>query len=121
MKTNGRIASLALAAVALALAGCETSKINPTAGGGGLTGDWKPDAGAYTARFENGAFTTTALDTGNMISQGGYVAISEKEVDLNWNSNVTGTANSAKCQRPDPNTLTCTDAGGRSFVLRRAA
>lgn len=111
---------LAVVATALALAACETATINPTAGGGGLAGNWKPDQGAYTASFQNGAFTTTALDTGNVISQGSYVAISEKEVELNWQSNVTNTPNSARCQRPDPNTLVCSDAGGKAFTLRRA-
>ncbi len=106
-------------ASALALFGCQTDKINPTAGGGGLTGDWRPDSGGYTAKFENGKFTTVAVDTGNVISQGGYLAISETEVDLNWVSNLTGTSNTAKCVRPDLNILNCTDGGGKAFVLRR--
>lgn len=110
----------ALVALGLAAAGCETSKLNPTAGGGGLAGDWNPESGGYVARFDNGVFTTTALDTGNVISQGSYIAISETEVELNWNSNVTGTQNQARCQRPDINTLACTDGGGRTFTLRRA-
>jgi hypothetical protein len=118
MKKTLRVA--AVAALGLALWGCESTKINPTAGGGGLAGEWKPTEGNYTASFDNGTFTTTALDTGGIISQGSYVAISEKEVDLNWQSNVTGTANSARCQRPDPNTLVCADGGGRGFTLRRA-
>ena len=110
---------LALAAV-LALTACgQDAKINPTAGGGGLTGTWRPDTGGYTARFDNGAFSTVAADTGNVISQGGYVAVSEKEVQLQWKSNVTGMDNTATCNRPSPDVLNCTDGGGRSFVLRR--
>ena len=110
-----------LAIAVLVLAGCETAKINPTAGGGGLAGEWNPDSGGYTAKFDNGAFSTLALDTGNIISQGSYVAVSETEVSLNWSSNVTGTQNSAACARPDINTLNCTDGGGKPFVLRRRA
>jgi hypothetical protein len=111
-------ATLGLAA--LALAGCQTDKANPTAGGGGLAGRWTPDGGGYTAEFDNGRFTTIANDTQNVISQGGYLAISEKQVDLNWTSNVTGLPNTATCTRPDLNTLDCKDTGGKGFVLRRS-
>jgi hypothetical protein len=103
----------------LALAACGQPKINPTAGGGGLTGTWVPQAGGYTASFDNGAFSTTASDTGNLISQGRYLAISENEVQLSWSSNITGLENSASCNRPNPDMLECVDAGGKSFVLRR--
>lgn len=112
--------SPALAVAACLLAACQTAKINPTAGGGGLDGSWKPVTGGYVAQFDNGVFSTTALDTGNVISKGGYVAISEKEVDLNWTSNITAETNTAKCMRPDPDTLSCTDAGGKPFVLQRS-
>jgi hypothetical protein len=114
-------AAVVLVLAAVVLSGCQKDKVNPTAGGGGLAGDWKPDEGNYTARFENGAFTTLAGDTGNVISQGGYIAVSEKQVDLSWSSNVTNTQNTASCQRPDLNTLNCTDGGGKPFVLRRMA
>ena len=110
-----------LAAGLLMLAACQTAKIDPTAGGGGLAGNWAPDGGGYTAVFRNGTFQTVATDTGNVISQGSYVAQSVAQVDLNWTSNITGQPNSAKCQRPDPNSLICTDAGGKSFTLRRIA
>jgi len=112
-------AAVVLVLAATALSGCQKDKINPTAGGGGLAGDWRPEQGNYTARFDNGAFTTLAGDTGNVISQGSYIAVSEKQVDLSWSSNVTNTQNTATCQRPDINTLNCTDGGGKPFVLRR--
>ena len=118
---SGAALAGAMLVAAMALAGCQKDKINPTAGGGGLAGDWKPDQGNYTARFDNGAFTTLAGDTGNVISQGGYIAMSEKQVDLSWTSNLTKTQNTASCQRPDLNTLNCTDGGGKPFVLRRVA
>lgn len=118
---RNRITIIAVAATAMLMTGCQTdSKINPTAGGGGLAGDWRPDGGGYTAQFQNGIFTTVAADTGNVISQGSYVAISETQVNLDWKSNITGAPNNAQCQRPDANTLSCTDGGGKAFVLRRA-
>lgn len=116
-----RIVYGALAAAVLTLAACQTAKINPTAGGGGLAGDWTPDSGGYTATFRNGVFQTVATDTGNVISQGSYIAQSAEQVDLSWTSNITGQPNSAKCNRPSPEVLNCTDAGGRSFTLRRRA
>ncbi|MCB1456627.1 MAG: hypothetical protein KDJ51_10590 [Nitratireductor sp.] len=117
---TGRIAIAVMMMAAAIVAGCKTEgKINPTAGGGGLAGDWRPDGGGYTAQLQSGVFSTIAGDTGNVISQGNYVAISETQVNLEWKSNITGASNSAQCLRPDPNTLNCTDAGGKSFVLRR--
>ncbi len=118
-KAAWQVPVAAMVLATLAMTACQTDKINPTAGGGGLSGDWRPDGGGYTAKFENGKFTTLALDTGNVISQGGYLAISETQVDLNWVSNITGTSNTATCARPDLNTLNCTDGGGKPFVLRR--
>ncbi len=109
-----------LLAAGLALAGCsQTGKIDPLAGGGGLTGNWAPDGGGYAALFANGIFRTTAADTGNVISEGNYVALSANQVELRWQSKITGAANLAQCQRPDPNVLNCTDSAGKPFVLRR--
>jgi hypothetical protein len=105
----------------VALASCQTAKVNPLAGGGGITGQWVPDGGGYTAIFNNGEFSTTASDTGNIISQGSYLAASAKEINLKWTSNITGLENSARCDRPDPVVLNCTDAGGKSFTLRKSA
>lgn len=105
----------------LALASCAGPKIDPTAGGGGITGNWAPDGGGYTAIFNNGQFSTTAADTGNIISQGSYLAVSTTEVTLNWTSNITGLQNSARCERPDPVVLNCTDDGGKTFTLRKSA
>lgn len=107
--------------LAFALGGCAQGvKIDPTAGGGGLTGTWQPDGGGYTARFDNGTFSTVAADTGGLISQGSYIVQSESQVQLQWKSNITGLDNSAQCNRPDPNSMECRDAGGKSFVLRRS-
>lgn len=119
MDRNRRITALAIAL--LALAGCQqTAKLDPLAGGGGLTGTWIPDGGGYSALFANGIFRTTATDTGNVISEGNYVAISASQVELRWQSQITGAANLAQCQRPDANVLNCTDSAGKPFVLRRA-
>jgi hypothetical protein len=106
----------------LAMAGCQQSaQLDPLAGGGGLTGNWAPDGGGYSAQFANGVFRTTATDTGNVISEGSYVAVSASQIELRWQSKITGQANLAQCARPDANVLNCTDSGGKPFVLRRIA
>ncbi len=104
----------------LSLAGCnQTDAIDPLRGGGGLVGNWAPTEGNYQARFDNGRFLTTALDTGNTISEGSYIVRSEQSVELNWTSNITQKANTAQCSRSDPNVLECTDQEGKPFQLRR--
>ncbi|MFZ1814046.1 MAG: hypothetical protein WBO55_09450 [Rhizobiaceae bacterium] len=119
--TNSKNLVLIMAG-AILVAGCQSStKVDPLAGGGGLTGSWAPDTGGYSASFQNGTFSTTALDTGNIISQGNYVVISETKVNLNWQSNITGTQNQAECLRPEINVLSCTDGGGKTFTLRRVS
>lgn len=111
-----------LAAAGALLSACQQGpKIDPLAGGGGLTGNWAPDGGGYTATFANGAFRTMATDTGNVISEGGYTANSATEVELRWQSRITNLANQARCNRPDANTLLCTDQAGKAFTLRRVA
>ena len=118
---NKTLVHVTLLGAVLALAACQSAKVNPTAGGGGLAGNWAPTTGGYTAIFRAGTFQTVATDTSNVISQGNYVVQSEKMVKLNWSSNVTGLANSAQCDRPNPNSLNCTDAGGKTFTLNRIA
>lgn len=104
----------------IVLAGCnKAEKIDPTAGGGGLSGKWLSSDNVFTAEFNDGIFIATANDTQSIISQGSYIVISVVQVRLNWRGNVTGLDNSAVCQRPDPNLLECVDAGGKNFTLRK--
>ena len=106
--------------VLLALAGCnKAEKIDPRAGGGGLSGKWLWADNVFTAEFSGGNFIATANDTQTVISQGNYIVVSVIQVRLNWRGNVTGADNSAVCQRPEPNQLVCTDAGGKSFTLNK--
>ena len=109
-----------LASVAT-LAACNTTKekVDPLAGGGGLAGNWVSGDNVFTANFNAGQFIATTNDTGTVISEGNYVVSSASEVNLNWTGKLTGQPNSAVCQRPDPNLLSCTDAGGKTFTMRK--
>ena len=114
-----RLVSVVALGMLTLMSGCQTAKIDPTAGGGGLSGRWSPDTGGYAAIFDNGVFRTTASDTGNVISEGSYIVQSAEEVELSWTSHITGQPNSARCARPSVNLLNCTDAAGKPFTLRR--
>lgn len=104
----------------LLVASCnKAEKIDPRAGGGGLSGNWVSGDRIFTATLSNGDFTARANDTNEVISQGSYVVVSTERIDLKWQGNVTNQANSAVCQRPSDNILSCTDAGGKAFVLNK--
>lgn len=103
---------------ALTLAGCSLTK-DEVAGPPLLNGNWASTDGVYTAELRNGSFRALANDTGNVISQGNYVALSETNVRIEWVSNLSGSANKADCVKPSDNQLDCTDQGGRTFSLRR--
>ena len=84
-----------------------------------LNGSWASSDGVYTAEFLNGSFSAVANDTGTLISQGEYIAISETQIQLKWNGLVSGTSNQADCMRQEDNQLNCVDVKGNKFSLRR--
>lgn len=106
----------AMLLAAFALAGCQTQEI---AGPPVLNGDWASTDGVYTAKLLNGSFRATANDTGNVISQGRYTAISSDQVQISWTGLVSGTNNQANCTKPDVDRLDCVDANGNRFSLVR--
>lgn len=83
-------------------------------------GGWASSDGIYRAEFNNGTFRSVANDTGEVLSQGNYTVNSETSLQISWRGNVSGKFNSAKCTKPDVNTMNCVDEGGKSFSLRRA-
>lgn len=107
---------------AVALSGCQTKdeKIDPIAGGGGLTGKWISSDNVFSAQLDNGNFFSTANDTGEVLSQGTYVVISAKEIQMKWRGNLSQQDNSANCQREGVGVLVCTDLAGKGFTLRKA-
>ncbi len=107
--------------VAMALTACQTkdAKIDPLAGGGGLTGKWVSSDNVFSAQFDNGNFYSTANDTGEILSEGKYIVVSATQIKLDWRGRLSGQDNSANCQRQGTDAMTCTDQAGKSFTLRK--
>ena len=102
----------------LMLASCNTSpKVDPLAGGGGLSGSWRSADNVFTAQLDNGRFISTANDTGAVLSEGQYVVISASEVRLTWRGNLSKQDNAATCLRQGAEAMNCTDQAGRTFAL----
>jgi len=107
--------------VAMALSACQTkdAKIDPLAGGGGLTGKWVSSDNVFSAQLDNGNFYSTANDTGEILSEGKYIVVSASEIKLEWRGRLSGLDNSARCQRQGTDLMTCTDQAGKSFTLQK--
>lgn len=106
-----------MAVLAVAVSACQTKK--DVAGPPILNGKWASSDGVYVAEFNNGKFTAIANDTGGVISEGDYIALSESKVNLNWYGVVSGKPGSAECLKPSPDQLDCVDASGNKFSLKR--
>ena len=113
--------SAALIGLAVLVAGCTVFQRKEVAGPPIANGKWASGDGVYTAEFLNGTFRAVANDTGNVISQGSYIASSKDNITLKWRSNLTGKDNQATCIKPEVNVMNCTDANGSRFSLRRGA
>lgn len=99
------------------LTSCQGSK--EVAGPPILNGKWASSDGIYVAELNNGIFRAIANDTGGVISEGNYVALSDTRVKLNWYGVVSGKANSAECLKSTADQLDCVDENGIKFSLRR--
>lgn len=116
MKKNG-LSFIAVSALVF-LAACQNAK--DIAGPPVLNGTWASSDGIYVAEFFNGQFKAVANDTGNVISEGSYIALAENKVRINWVGKISEKANQAECFKPDPNQLDCVDVNGNKFSLRRS-
>lgn len=112
--------TMLVAVIVLGLAGCNSkSKIDPEAGGGGLSGTWVSGDNVFSAEMRDGSFISRANDTGEVLSQGSYIVLSASQVKLNWVGNLSKQSNSADCQRSDAVNMSCTDQSGKNFTLRK--
>lgn len=100
------------------LAGCNNAK--DLAGPPVLNGKWASSDGVYVAELLNGQFRAVANDTGNVISEGSYIALAENKIKLSWVGKISGKSNQAECLKPEDNQLDCVDVSGNKFSLRRS-
>ncbi len=114
-----RTKSLALIMVSFGvLSACQSDK--NLAGPPVLNGNWASSDGVYVAQLANGKFQAVANDTGNVISEGSYIALGETKVQLSWVGKISGKSNQAECLKPEFNQLDCVDLSGNKFSLRRS-
>ena len=110
----GAVAILAMSI----LSACNNAK--DLAGPPVLNGNWASSDGVYVAELLNGQFRAVANDTGNVISEGSYIALAENRIKLSWVGKITGKSNEAECLKPEDNQLDCVDVSGNKFSLRRS-
>ena len=103
----------------LLMAGC--SQGAKPAGPTIANGTWASSDGVYSATFSNGRFRATANDTGELLSEGRYIVKSDSSLRIEWQGNVTRTANSAECTKPNTEEMSCVDQNGKNFSLKRTS
>lgn len=117
-----RIKKLALCTMVVGtmgiLSACQNAK--DIAGPPVLNGNWASSDGVYVAELLNGQFKAVANDTGNVISEGSYIALAENRIQLSWVGRISGKSNQAECLKPEENQLDCVDVNGNKFSLRRS-
>jgi len=92
---NTALSIVALGTMSL-LAACQSDK--DLAGPPLLNGNWASSDGVYVAQLSNGQFKAVANDTGNIISEGSYIALAEDKVRLNWVGRISGTGINFHCE-----------------------
>lgn len=104
-----------------ALAGCQSAGPSGPAGAmGGVEGEWMSSDGVAVSRFSGGAFSTSAIDTGNKLAEGSYV-VSGTTVQITGTSVIRQSPISFNCLLINPKQLNCTSSAGQQFSLVRRA
>lgn len=123
MRQGYRLLSLGALAVALAVAGCQSSVAPPRGAGlqpsGGVEGDWVDSDGVYIARFAGGTFVSVATDTGNRLAEGTYQRRDAQTIEITMLSLIRQQQTSVNCALVSPTQLNCTNSAGQNFVLLR--
>jgi hypothetical protein len=115
--------ALAALPFALAAGGCQTSQPTYTSGvpqSTGMEGTWSSADGVFVATFANGNFTSRFTQTNEVLAQGTYT-VTGGTVSLVWISVASQQQRSAVCTIATPDTVSCSQADGSSFDLKRAA
>mgnify|MGYP001627823078 CR=1 FL=1 len=115
---------LALAALPLSLAACQSVNYNspgynsppPQAG---IEGQWT-DPNGIISSFYGGRFETRTTDgTNSLLARGNYTQINPSLVEIEMTSLVRNTTSRVNCALATPNQLNCTSSTGSQFSLVR--
>ena len=107
---------------ALLLAACQSyTGMGPAAApqGTAMDGQWASTDGVFVAVFDRGTFTSRFIQTNEILAQGTYT-VAGPSVSMQWMSVQAQQQRSANCSFTAANTVSCTQAGGGAFDLRRA-
>lgn len=104
-----------IAALATALAGCQSARL-----GGGIDGTWATQDGVLVSTFSNGAFTSRVTTTGETVVEDGRYSRSGETLSLAWTSLIANERRSAECTVLSNTQMTCTPSAGPPFTLNRA-
>lgn len=127
MKNAGKFRMAALAALAVALAGCQGMGPPPPSGPivaapaptSGFDGEWMSMDGVALSRFNGGMFETLATDTGNKLAEGTYTQINPTTVSISVTSLIRQTTTQVNCALVTVTQLNCTSSAGQQFSLVR--
>lgn len=112
-----------LAAMTIALGGCETAGYAPNRPlrpqAAGIEGDWVDQNGIMSS-FHNGAFETHTTDTNAVLATGTYTQSAANTVQINMHSILRNTDSTVNCAQVGPARLNCTSSSGAHFSLSRA-
>jgi hypothetical protein len=104
-----------------ALAGCQSAGSGGSgAAPSGVEGEWMSSDGVAVSRFSGGAFSTSALDTGNKLAEGSYI-VSANTVQISGTSVIRQSPISFNCLLASPRQMNCTSSAGQQFTLVRRA
>ncbi|WP_025029070.1 hypothetical protein [Nitratireductor aquibiodomus] len=124
MKT-GKILTLTTVFSALALAGCQTGM--PDGGGQraarqtGVEGQWMGTDGVAVSTLHGGRFSSRAVETGEVLTEGSYSHRDATTIELSFYSLKSQQQTAATCLLASSDQMNCTLANGTNFVLTRAA
>lgn len=126
MMNAGKFRMVALAALAVGLAGCQNMGPPPARGPiaapaptSGFDGDWMSTDGVAISRFNSGIFETLATDTGNKLAEGTYTQVSPSTVSISVTSLIRQTTTQVNCAMVSTTQLNCTSGAGQQFSLVR--
>jgi hypothetical protein len=120
-----RLTGFSAFAAMLALSACQTIYFgDPVAVAppvGAAEGQWVGTDGVAVSTFANGAFSSSATDTGSKLAEGSYRYTDSQSVSINFKSLLRGTTVNANCAVVTSSQMNCTSSSGAQFSLLRKA